>query len=378
MKAKNKFTPDGRFPAQELLHDGSLSMSQLSSSPNRFRISVGDLTQLVRGTSCSKDAKMIVEGFASLGEAQKGDVTFYSDAKHAAALRRTRASVILVPENWDEEQLGVVFIRVVSPTAAFDLVVDRYGRQAPSFRAGIHPTAVVSDSATLNATKVCIGAYAVIEEGAVIGDGATIGAGSYVGADVTIGKDTKLHAQVTIQDGCLIGEGVILHSGVVIGADGFGYEFEAGRHRKVKQRGIVQVDSDVEIGANSTVDRARYGRTWIGAGTKIDNLVQIGHNVVIGRHCILVACVAIAGSVVIADYVVIGAQVGIAGHVTIGPQARLGARCGVTKDLPGGQEYLGFPAVPAEKEKRKLAGVSRLEKLNARVRTLEKMLKKLA
>ncbi|RBP44452.1 UDP-3-O-[3-hydroxymyristoyl] glucosamine N-acyltransferase [Roseimicrobium gellanilyticum] len=353
-------------------------MSQTSSPPNRFRLSVGDLTQLVHGTSRSEDAKMMVEGFASLGEAQKGDVTFYTDVKHAAALRQTKATVILVPEDWESEQLGVAFIRVVSPTAAFDLVVDRYGRQAPAFKAGIHPTAVISDSVTFNAAKVCIGAHAVIEQGAIIGDGATIGASSYVGHDVTIGKDTKLHAQVTIQDGCVIGDRVILHSGVVIGADGFGYEFEAGRHRKVKQRGIVQVDADVEIGANSTVDRARYGRTWIGAGTKIDNLVQIGHNVVIGRHCILVACVAIAGSVVIADYVVIGAQAGIAGHVTIGPQARLGARCGVTKDLPGGQSYLGFPAVPAEKEKRKLAGVSRLEKLNARVRALEKMLEKLA
>ncbi|QIF03741.1 UDP-3-O-(3-hydroxymyristoyl)glucosamine N-acyltransferase [Roseimicrobium sp. ORNL1] len=349
-------------------------MSRTTSNPNRFRISVGDLAQLVCGTSRTEDAEMMVEGFASLHEAQKGDVTFYTDTKHAAALRRTKASVILVPEDWESEQLGVAFVRVGSPTAAFDLVVDRYGRQAPTFRPGIHPTAVISDSAMLNAAKVCIGANAVIEDGAIIEDGASIGAGCYVGPDVTIGKDAKLHAQVTVQDGCVIGDRVILHSGVVIGADGFGYEFEAGRHRKVKQRGIVQVDADVEIGANSTVDRARYGRTWIGAGTKIDNLVQIGHNVVIGKHCILVACVAIAGSAVIQDYVVMGAQVGIAGHITVGAQARLGARCGVTKDLPGGKTYLGYPAVPVEKEKRRLAGVSRLDKLNARVRELEKKL----
>jgi UDP-3-O-[3-hydroxymyristoyl] glucosamine N-acyltransferase len=349
-------------------------MNQTSSSPNRFRLSVGDLTKLVHGSSRSEDAKMMVEGFASLGEAQEGDVTFYTDVKHAAALRRTKATVIIVPQDWESERQGVAFIRVVSPTVAFDLVVDRYGRQAPTFKAGIHPTAVVSESATLDATKVFIGAHAVVEQGAVIGDGTSIGAGTYVGEGSSIGKDAVLHAQVTVQDGCIIGDRVVLHPGVVIGADGFGYEFEAGRHRKVKQRGIVQVDADVEIGANSTVDRARYGRTWIGAGTKIDNLVQIGHNVVIGRHCILVACVAIAGSAVVADYVVIGAQAGIAGHVTIGPQARLGARSGVTKDLPGGQTYLGFPAVPAEKEKRKLAGVSRLEKLNARVRALEKKL----
>lgn len=352
-------------------------MSQTSPSPNRFRLSVGDLTKLVHGNSRKEDATMMVEGFASLGEAREGDVTFYSDEKHAAALRRTKASVILVPLDWESEKKGVAYIRVESPSTAFDLVLDRYGRQAPAFKAGIHPTAVIAATASLDATKVCIGAHAVIEERAVIGDGVTIGAGSYVGLNASIGQDAVLHGQVTVQDGCLIGERVVLHPGVVIGADGFGYEFEAGRHRKVKQRGIVQIDADVEIGANTTVDRARYGRTWIGAGTKIDNLVQVGHNVVIGRHCILVACVAIAGSVVIGDYVVIGAQVGIAGHVTVGSQARLGARCGVTKDLPGGQTYLGFPAVTAEKEKRKLAGVSRLEKLNARVRSLEKKLESL-
>jgi UDP-3-O-[3-hydroxymyristoyl] glucosamine N-acyltransferase len=349
-------------------------MNQTPPSSNRFRLSVGDLTKLVHGSSRAEDADMMVGGFASLSDAQQGDVTFYSDGKHAAALRRTKASVIIVPLDWESEKEGVAYIRVESPSSAFDLVVDRYGRQAPDFKAGIHPTAVIAESATLDAAKVCIGAHAVVEAGAVIGDGVTIGAGTYVGVGVSIGQDAILHSQVTVQDGCILGARVVLHPGVVIGADGFGYEFEAGRHRKVKQRGIVQIDADVEIGANTTVDRARYGRTWIGEGTKIDNLVQVGHNVVIGRHCIVVACVAIAGSAVIADYVVIGAQVGIAGHVTVGPQARLGARCGVTKDLPGGQTYLGFPAVPAEKEKRKLAGVSRLEKLNARVRSLERTL----
>jgi UDP-3-O-[3-hydroxymyristoyl] glucosamine N-acyltransferase len=353
-------------------------MNLISASPHRFRISVGDLTTLVHGASRAEDSKMMVEGFASLGEAQEGDVTFYSDVKHASALRKTRASVVLVPQDWEDEKLGMAFIRVDSPTVAFDLVVDRYGRQAPAFRAGIHPTAVVSESAVLDPAMVCVGAHAVIERGAIISNGATIGANSYVGEEASIGKDAVLYPQVTVQDGCIIGDRVILHPGVVIGADGFGYEFEAGRHRKVKQRGIVQIDADVEIGANSTVDRARYGRTRIGAGTKIDNLVQIGHNVVIGKHCILVACVAIAGSAVVEDYVVIGAQAGIAGHVTVGAQARLGGRCGVTKDLPGGRTYLGFPAVLAEKEKRRLAGVSRLEKLNARVRDLEKKLEEMA
>ena len=133
----------------------------------------------------------------------------------------------------------------------------------------------------------------------------------------------------------------------------------------------MQIDNDVEVGAGSMIDRARFGRTWIGEGTKIDNLVQIGHNVVLGRHCIVVACVAIAGSAVIGDYVVIAAQSGIAGHVSIGSQTTLGARSGVTKDLPGGQTYLGFPAAPMKEERRRIAGVNRLPQLLARVKDLE-------
>ena len=169
----------------------------------------------------------------------------------------------------------------------------------------------------------------------------------------------------------MLGDRSILHSGVVIGSDGFGYEFDKGRHRKVRQSGIVQIDNDVEVGAGTTIDRARFGRTWIGEGTKIDNLVQIGHNVVIGKHCIIVACVAIAGSAVIEDYVVIAAQCGIAGHVTVGAQSTLGARSGVTKDLAARESYLGFPAGPAKEERRRIASVNRLPQLMERVKHLE-------
>jgi UDP-3-O-[3-hydroxymyristoyl] glucosamine N-acyltransferase len=186
-----------------------------------------------------------------------------------------------------------------------------------------------------------------------------------------------LFANSTVHTGCVLGERVILHSSAVIGADGFGYTFEKGRHRKVRQSGIVQIDNDVEVGAGTMIDRARFGRTWIGEGTKIDNLVQIGHNVVIGKHCIVVSCVAIAGSAVIGDYVVIAAQVGIAGHITIGSKSTLAGRAGVTKDVPAGETYLGFPAVPANEERRRIASVNRLPKLVARVSELEARLKAL-
>lgn len=340
-------------------------------APARFCICVDELAKLVQGESRLEDAGVQVGGFASLADARQGDVTFYHDTRYAEALKTTRASVILVPMSWSEEQEGIVFIRVASPSIAFDLVLDRYGWHPAPFRAGIHPTAVVDPSVLMDATKVSIGPHAVVEAEVVLGEGVVIGSGCHVGRGSIIGAGSLLHPRVTVQDASVLGERVTLHSGVVIGADGFGYEFEKGCHRKVKQRGIVQLDADVEIGANSTVDRARYGRTWIGAGTKIDNLVQIGHNVVIGKHCILVASVAIAGSVIIGDYVVIGAQVGIAGHVTIGSQARLGARAGVTKSLAGGKTYLGFPAVTVEKEKRRIASVNRLAKLQEKVRALE-------
>jgi UDP-3-O-[3-hydroxymyristoyl] glucosamine N-acyltransferase len=215
----------------------------------------------------------------------------------------------------------------------------------------------------------------VIEAGVELADGVEIGAGCFVGRNARIGSGSKLFANSSVHAECILGSGVILHSSVVIGGDGFGYEFSQGRHRKVRQAGIVQIDNQVEIGAGTTVDRARFGRTWIGEGTKIDNLVQIGHNVVIGKHCIIVAGTAIAGSAIVGDYVVIAAQVGIAGHVTVGPQATLAARCGVTRDLPGGQTYLGFPAIPASDEKRRLASINRLPQLQARVKELEAQIK---
>jgi UDP-3-O-[3-hydroxymyristoyl] glucosamine N-acyltransferase len=250
--------------------------------------------------------------------------------------------------------------------------VEKYGYIPPPFLAGVHPSAVIAPSVKFDPTQVAIGACAVIEDCSEIGAGVRIGAGCCVGRNVRIGKNSTLFANVTVQDDCMLGERVILHSGVVIGGDGFGYEFENGRHRKVAQTGIVQIDNDVEIGANSTVDRARFGRTWIGEGTKIDNLVQIGHNAVIGKHCILVAFVAIAGSAEIGDYVVIAGQAAVAGHVTVGSRSTLGARSGVTKDLAPDASYLGFPAVPSHTERRRIASVSRLPQLAKRVNEIER------
>lgn len=339
-----------------------------------MHIALSELAELLGGQLLSGSPSLIINGFASLKEARPGDLSFFNDARYRERLAATQAGAVLVPRGWEiDPSSKTALLAVEDPSRSFEKVVDAYGFHAAPFEAGVHPRAVIADGVTVDPAKMSIGANAVIEKGAQLGEGVEIGAGCYVGRGVRIGAGSKLFANVTIHEGCELGERVILHSGVVIGADGFGYEFGQGRHRKVRQAGTVQIDNDVEIGANTTVDRARFGRTWIGEGTKIDNLVQIGHNVVIGRHCIIVAGTAIAGSAVVGDYVVMAAQVGIAGHVSIGAQVTLGARSGVTKDIPaGGGTYLGFPAVPAMEERRRIAAVSRLPNLSARVKQLER------
>lgn len=331
-----------------------------------------ELAALVGGVVMGEPGT-VVTGFASLHDALPGDLSFFHDPRYKEQLQKTRATAVLVPSGFESVPEGMPCIRVEKPSEAFEKVVDRHGYHAPAFAPGVHPSAVIDAATEVDAGAVSIGANAVIGAGVMLAEGVEIGAGCYVGPGARLGRDTKLYANVTVHAGCLLGERVILHSGVVIGADGFGYEFEGGRHRKVRQAGLVQIDNDVEIGAGTTVDRARFGRTWIGEGTKIDNLVQIGHNVVIGRHCIIVACCAIAGSARLGDHVVMAAQCGVAGHVSIGSGVMLGGRSGVTKDIPAGRSaYLGFPALPAGEEKRRLGGINRLPNLNARVKELER------
>ena len=343
-----------------------------------MEITLSDLNELVGGELLSGQPSQTITGFASLQEARGGDLSFFHDVRYQERLLKTQASAVLVPQGLAGMPEGLACIAVVDPSKAFEKVVEKYGFQPLPFRAGVHPTAVIASTVTFDPGRVSIGAHAVIEEGAVLGNEVEVGAGCFVGCRAKLGDGTKLFAGATVHDQCILDERVILHSGVVIGADGFGYEFDKGRHRKVRQAGIVQIDNDVEIGAGTTVDRARFGRTWIGEGTKIDNLVQIGHNVIVGKHCIIVACTAIAGSAQIGDYVVIAAQTGIAGHVQVGSQATLAGRCGVTKSLPGGKTYLGFPAVPVAEEKRRLACVNRLPQLMARVKELEQMMAKMS
>jgi UDP-3-O-[3-hydroxymyristoyl] glucosamine N-acyltransferase len=317
------------------------------------------------------DPTLKITGAASLGEATHGEISFFTNRKYIGLLRKTRASAIFVPPDF-AEPINTAQIRVSNPTKAFEQVVLKFAPKPITFAPGIHPSAVVDASAQLG-ERVSIQPLAVVEPGAKIGDDTIIGAGSYVGHETVIGSASHIYPNVAIRERSRIGSRVIIHSGAVIGADGFGFEMVDGRHQKLQQLGIVQIDDDVEIGANTTVDRARFGRTWIQQGVKIDNLVQIAHNVVIGRNSVIVAQTGISGSTRVGERVTMAGQVGIAGHVEIGDGTIIAAKSGIPKSIPGGV-WFGYPAVPFAQAKQQFAWVHRLGKLFARVKAIEKKL----
>jgi UDP-3-O-[3-hydroxymyristoyl] glucosamine N-acyltransferase len=243
-------------------------------------------------------------------------------------------------------------------------------------RPGIDPAAMVAPDARV-APGAAIGALAVVESGAVIGSGTRVYPLVYVGAGAEIGEACILYPHVTVRDGVRLGHRVIVHAGAVIGADGFGYVFDGRRHRKIPHVGGVRIEDDVEIGANTTIDRAGFGDTVIRQGTKVDNLVQIGHNVEIGEHAMLVAQVGIAGSSRIGRGVMLGGQVGIADHVTVGDGVMVGAQSGIHADIPAGDKVLGTPARPLTQTKRILLVEGQLPDLARRLRRLERRLETL-
>ena len=317
------------------------------------------------------DPAQVITGAASLDEAIEGEIAFFNNPKYMPRLRKTRASAVFVPSDFSEKTPAAQ-IRVSDPSKAFEQVVLILAPKPIAFAPGIHPTAVVDPNAKIGA-RVSIQPHVVIETGVTIGDETVIGAGAYIGHETTIGQSCLVYPNVTIRERTKIGSRVIIHGGAVIGADGFGFEFKEGRQRKIPQLGIVQIDNDVEIGANTTIDRARFGRTWIQEGVKIDNLVQIAHNVVVGKHSVIAAQAGISGSVRVGERVSMAGQVGIVGHATIGDGTMIVAQSGVSKNIPGGV-WFGYPAVPLEEARRQIAWIHRLGKLFDRVKAIEKKL----
>ena len=338
-------------------------------------IPISELAALVDGTPVDPAGEfdvLKINGFASLLDAESGDLAFFNNDRYLDELRATRASAVLVESEFDQTLPGILPIQVTDPSAAFARALEVYGIQPREFVPGVHPSAVIEDGVNFDPEQVSIGPNVTIETGVTLGSGTEIRAGTFVGERSIIGKDCRIHPNVTIYHGCILGDRVEIHSNSAIGSDGFGYDLAAGgTHTKVKQVGIVQIDDDCEIGAAVTIDRARFGRTRIGAGTKIDNNCQIGHNVVIGKDCIIVAASAIAGSATVGDRVTIAAQVGVAGHLKIGDDTVLAARAGVTKDLPGKAAYMGFPAAPIKQAKKDLIYPRRIPEILKRLKALE-------
>ena len=332
-----------------------------------------EIAALVHGRLCGSCPQGL-SGVASLKEAMPSDVAFLGNDKYREQVLPSRAGVVLVPDNYDvPPPAGRAWITCADPSQAFSTLVTLFTPPPVNFAPGIHPSAVVAADAVV-AASAHVGPCAVIGAKAQIGEHCVIGAGCVIGQETSIGEQTLLYANVVIRERCSIGKRVILHPGVVIGADGFGYNSTQQGHEKVPQVGIVQIDDDVEIGANSCVDRARFGRTWIQQGTKIDNLVQIGHNVQVGAGCLIVAQVGISGSSTLGRGVILAGQAGMAGHLTLGDGAIVMAQAGVSKDLAPGAVVFGTPAMDRREFAKQNMYIGRLDKTAASIKELTREL----
>jgi UDP-3-O-[3-hydroxymyristoyl] glucosamine N-acyltransferase len=315
------------------------------------------------------DASTILNGFAPADRAQPGDLTFAENETYFQRADQSAASAIILDGPFSSTA-GKVLIKVANARIAFARVLPIFFPE-PEFPAGIHPSVVVAKTAQVHASAH-IGPHCVVGEQAVIGSRAVLHGGNHVGPNCRLGDEVVLFPNVVIYRGCELGNRVRIHSSSVIGADGFGYVLDAGIHRKVPQIGNVIIRDDVEIGANVTVDRGALGPTVIGKGTKIDNLVQIAHNVVIGDNCLVVAQAGIAGSTKLGNYVILGGQVGLAGHLKIGNKVSVAAQSGVMHDIPDGQKWIWTPAQPDRQAKRQMIALQQLPDLLRRMAELER------
>ena len=315
------------------------------------------------------DPNVVLSGFALADNAGPRDLTWAESEKYLARAEAGAAAAILVSSDATSSK---TLIRVTNARLAFARVLPLFFPE-PVPDPGIHPTAVVEPGAEVDPTAH-VGPHCVVGARTRIGARTVLAGGDFLGPDCQVGEDVRLFPRVTLYGGTRIGNRVRIHAGTVVGSDGFGYVLDGGVHRKVPQIGHVVIEDDVELGANVTVDRGALGATVIGRGTKIDNLVQIAHNVVLGKHCILIAQVGIAGSTRVGDYVTIAGQAGLVGHLKIGNRVVIAGRSGVANDIADGEAWFGSPARPATQMKRQVIAMDRLPELLRRVARLEKEL----
>lgn len=312
------------------------------------------LDELARiiGADLHGDGAIEIAAVAPLADARAGQISFLANARYEPLLATTAASAVILAPAQAVPRDNLPLLRTKDPYYAFMQAVVALHGQRKHPHAGIHPKAHVEPTAT-------------------VGQGTIIYPGAYIGPSVRIGRDCIIYPNVTIYDGCVLGDRVMIHAGTVIGADGFGYATSRGIHHKIPQIGNVVIEDDVEIGANTCIDRAALGQTVIGKGTKIDNLVQVGHNTRIGPHSILCGQVAIAGSCTLGHHVVLGGQVGVAGHLTIGDGAIAAAQSGISGDVPAQTTIWGTPEMPIAQARRALLLIRQLPEIVKRLRAVE-------
>ena len=334
---------------------------------------LAEIAEYIGGTVVG-NGDVVVRSVSGIKEAKEGDITFVANSKYFPLVEDTQASAIIIPIDMEVE--GKPIIRTDNPSLSFAKVVSLFSGEEACHPKGIHKTAIISDGVKLG-DNVAIGSYTVIEKGAVVGNNTNIYSNCFVGHNTLIGSNSIIYPNVTIREKNFLGDRVIVHSGTVIGSDGFGFVKVNGIHEKIPQIGTVEIQDDVEIGANVTIDRARFDKTIIGRGTKIDNLVQIAHNVRIGENCIIVSQSGISGSVIIEDNVILAGQAGVAGHLTIGSGAVVASRAGVTHSVPPNTTVSGYPAKPHGHAKRVNACVQRLPQYVKTINELKQKIKEL-
>ena len=339
----------------------------MKSLRNKVRLTLQELADRIDG-KVEGNGQVVITGAAPIQSATDGEISFVVNDRYVKHLATTHAAAVVLDEKTECSHLPV--LRHPNPYLAFACIIDLLYPDVPLVSPGTDPTAVVEEDVTIDASAA-IGPLCHIRNGASIGRGSQLVSSVFAGRNVTIGENCLIYPGVRIMDGCRIGNNVIIHSSTVIGSDGFGFAESEQGLKKIKQIGWVEIDDDVEIGSNTSIDRGALGPTRIGRGTKIDNLVQIAHNVEIGQNCIIVSQVGISGSTKIGNGVVLAGQVGIVGHLQIGDKVRIGAQSGVSKSVPAGKTVFGSPARDIMTTKRIEASLTRLPELLKRVKKIE-------
>jgi len=332
-----------------------------------IRKTLKEIAQLIDGEVVGEEDVMIT-GISGIKEAGEGDLTFLANSKYLHLVDTTKATAIITSREIKKAPKPI--IRTDNPSLAFARMVSLFAPNEQVHPLGIHPTAIVGKNVKLG-RDVALQPYVVLDDDVEVGDRTVIYAGCYIGHHTKIKTDCLIYPNVAIRERIEIGNRVVIHSGTIIGSDGFGFATVKGVHHKIPQIGTVVIEDDVEIGANVTIDRARFGKTLIGRGTKIDNLVQIAHSVIIGENSIIVAQTGISGSTTIGKGVTLAGQAGLVGHITVGDNAVVAAQAGVTKSVPPNTCVSGYPAKPHDKAKRINACVQRLPELFKAVKQLE-------